>query len=198
MRILSQVIADTLSSECKARAAKAAAFTAPAKNAGSAAGSTRSKRSASQRPASEAMSRLVAVLSESFAVRREAMYPSLLNYPGFVDPCEVIDGERPGQRLLPRWQVQDQHENEAPRLNPGYRQTSENFEGSANPQLPSQGWSGTVTSCLTRFWSRICREWDVGSTVRGLQALDDQTLKDIGVHRSEIESVALHRDRYTR
>ena len=194
MRIISQVIGDTLSSECKARGAEAPAFTRPHKNAGSPVAPSRAKSTASQRPASAAMSGLVAFLAENFAGRGEAVYPSLLDYAGWIDASEVTNGERPGQGLLPRWQ--DQHENEVPRPNASYLRTSEDFEGSANTQPASRGWSGTITSCLTGFWSRLCREWEVSSTVRGLQALDDQTLRDIGLHRSEIESVARHRDRY--
>ena len=52
-------------------------------------------------------------------------------------------------------------------------------------------------SRLARFWSKLCREWEVSSTVRRLEALDDRTLKDMGLDRSEIQSVAQHRDRYT-
>jgi uncharacterized protein YjiS (DUF1127 family) len=194
MRIISQVIGDTLLSECKARATEVPAFTRPHKNTGSPVAPSRAKANTAQRSASEAMSGLVAFLAESFAVRGEAVYPSLLDYAGWIDASEVTDAKRPGSRVLPRWQ--DQHENEVPRPNESYLRTSEDFEESANTPPASAGWSGTITSCLTRFWSRICREWEVSSTVRGLQALDDQTLRDIGLHRSEIESVARHRDRY--
>jgi uncharacterized protein YjiS (DUF1127 family) len=197
MRLISRVLGDTLSSECRARTTEAAVFTAPRKKAGLPVGSSRSNPNASQHPASEAMSRVLACLSESFTVRGAAMYPRLLDYADLIDAGDVADGERPGKCLLPRWQAQVQRENEVPRLSRGYLRTSESFEGSANTQSAFPGWSGRVTSCVTGFWSRICREWQIWSTVRQLQTLDDRTLEDIGIHRSQIESAALYRYRYT-
>jgi uncharacterized protein YjiS (DUF1127 family) len=47
---------------------------------------------------------------------------------------------------------------------------------------------------ITRFWSRVRRERQVSRVVATLSALDDRTLKDIGIHRSQIESVARHGD----
>jgi uncharacterized protein YjiS (DUF1127 family) len=47
---------------------------------------------------------------------------------------------------------------------------------------------------ITRFWSRVRREWQVSRVVATLRALDDRTLKDIGIHRSQIGSVARHGD----
>jgi uncharacterized protein YjiS (DUF1127 family) len=48
----------------------------------------------------------------------------------------------------------------------------------------------TPTSSIGRFWSRIQRERNLRRTIANLSALDDRMLKDIGLHRGQIESVA--------
>ena len=54
----------------------------------------------------------------------------------------------------------------------------------------------TPTSSIARFWARMRRERNVRRTMVRLSALDDWTLKDIGLHRSQVESVARHGDLY--
>jgi uncharacterized protein YjiS (DUF1127 family) len=45
---------------------------------------------------------------------------------------------------------------------------------------------------IARLWSALCREWQTQRTIARLEALDDHMLKDIGIHRSQIQSVAKH------
>jgi uncharacterized protein YjiS (DUF1127 family) len=40
------------------------------------------------------------------------------------------------------------------------------------------------------------RKREVRLAMTRLEALDDRTLKDIGLHRSQVESAVTHRDRY--
>jgi uncharacterized protein YjiS (DUF1127 family) len=221
---MSQKLGDTSSLEFETHAVEAAhsstldgwidglSFTGPCENSGSPVGSSlgseglesgkdslqsRSEPDAPQRPVARAMSRLVAFLFESFTACREVMYPGLVDYPSLVDAGKVIDDERPGQRSLHRWLAMDQHENEVPSVSASYLRTSEDFERSAGTRPAFPGRRGSITSRVTRFWSRMRRERQVWLTVRGLAALDNRTLKDIGIHRSQIESAALYRDRYT-
>lgn len=69
------------------------------------------------------------------------------------------------------------------------------WAGSDLPDLDETATNQTMTptrhtSPIGRFWSRIRRERNVRRTIASLSALDDMTLKDIGLHRSQIGSVA--------
>jgi uncharacterized protein YjiS (DUF1127 family) len=50
-------------------------------------------------------------------------------------------------------------------------------------------WLARMASTVARFWSHRCQEQHVRLMSAELQALDDRTLKDIGIYRCEIESV---------
>ena len=50
----------------------------------------------------------------------------------------------------------------------------------------------TIAPAPASPWSRMRRERQVRRTAAMLRAMDDQTLRDIGIHRSQIESVAVH------
>jgi uncharacterized protein YjiS (DUF1127 family) len=217
MRITGQMHGDTSSLEFETRAAEpapasplarsidASSFTGRCEDSGTLVGSspvgegpesgkgsrqTRSVRNASRRPVARARVWLVALFVDSFATCGEAMYP------GLVVSGEIIDGERLERSSLPRWQAQDQHETAAPWLNASRPQTSEDSGRSAGTQPASAGWRGRITSRVTRFWSTMRRNRQAWLTATALEALDDRTLKDIGLHRSHIESVAWYRDRY--
>ena len=49
-------------------------------------------------------------------------------------------------------------------------------------------------STISRFWLRVRQEWEVSRTIVSLSVLDDRTLKDIGLDRSQIESIARQLD----
>jgi uncharacterized protein YjiS (DUF1127 family) len=55
------------------------------------------------------------------------------------------------------------------------------------PPIGSRHWHASFTSCLASFWSRMCRERRTRSMIRGLEDLDDRTLRDIGIYRYETE-----------
>lgn len=54
----------------------------------------------------------------------------------------------------------------------------------------------SILSPVRGLWSRLLREREVTRMVAMLKTLDDRTLKDIGIHRSQIEGVARHGDFY--
>jgi uncharacterized protein YjiS (DUF1127 family) len=87
------------------------------------------------------------------------------------------------------------HLSDAPWLNTSYSRMVEKLCQSAEPRAASPGWSATIAYPVFRFWSRLSRARRTRLTVTRLEALDDHMLKDIGIHRCQIESIARHRDR---
>jgi uncharacterized protein YjiS (DUF1127 family) len=53
--------------------------------------------------------------------------------------------------------------------------------------------SARIASIPARLWSKIRHERKCRRTIAALEALDDQTLKDIGVLRYDIEQDVRHR-----
>jgi uncharacterized protein YjiS (DUF1127 family) len=49
-----------------------------------------------------------------------------------------------------------------------------------------RSWKTTFASAVFRFWSRMRQKQKLGAMIRGLEALDDRTLKDIGIPRGQI------------
>lgn len=149
-----------------------------------------SEPDASQRPIARAMSRLMTLLIEGFAAYGEALSPTLI-YPG-----ELIDDEELEQTAQPRWQAQDERRSKMPWPDASPPRKLEDSARSAKSQTASPGWSARITSFAARVWSRIRHERRVWLTVTSLEALDDRTLDDIGMHRSQIGSIARREDRY--
>jgi uncharacterized protein YjiS (DUF1127 family) len=52
------------------------------------------------------------------------------------------------------------------------------------------GWSASITALLAKFRSRIRRERDSRLAIAELRALDDRTLRDLGISRCDIEYFA--------
>jgi uncharacterized protein YjiS (DUF1127 family) len=50
-----------------------------------------------------------------------------------------------------------------------------------------RAWISSTTSILTELWSRMLREREIRRIRAAWRAIDDRTLKDIGVSRYEIE-----------
>ena len=53
-------------------------------------------------------------------------------------------------------------------------------------------WKATIASNLGRFWLRARREQNYRAMIKGLESLDDRTLKDIGIPRGQIEYAVRH------
>ena len=151
---------------------------------------TRDEPGSSTRPVGTVAFRLLEFFVEAFAAYGRATYPT------FDDPGELIDHHVPERDSELRWQIQDEYGHEAPWLNASHPSTSRDLERSAKTQTASPSWSARITSPVVRFWFWMRYERRVWFTITRLQALDDHMLKDIGIHRSQIESVVRHADRY--
>jgi uncharacterized protein YjiS (DUF1127 family) len=53
-------------------------------------------------------------------------------------------------------------------------------------------WLARIASAIARFWSRRRHERHARLMIAKLQVLDDAMLKDIGIHRCQIESAVLN------
>lgn len=53
-------------------------------------------------------------------------------------------------------------------------------------------WLARVASAIARFWTRSRQKRHERLMIAELQALDDRTLKDIGIYRCEIEGAVLN------
>jgi uncharacterized protein YjiS (DUF1127 family) len=144
----------------------------------------------SLRPITTVTSWLRELVIDGFAAYGRAMCPS------FVDQGELIDHQVPERDSQPRGQMQGEYGHEAPWLNANHPSASQDPERSTKSQTASPSWSTRITSPIVRFWFWIRYERQVWFKITTLQALDDHILKDIGIHRSQIESVVRHTDRY--
>jgi len=145
---------------------------------------------APRRPFTTAISSLVAHFIESLAAYGEAIYPSCVGHGGPTDSHEPTqDSELRRPSAIGR-------QSDAPWLTASYSRIAEDPLRSAEPRTASPGWSATIASPFISFWSRMRRARMIRPTITRLEALDDHMLKDIGLHRSQIESVARHHDRY--
>jgi hypothetical protein len=153
---------------------------------------TRDEPGSSARPTGAVASRLLEFFIEASAAYGRATYPT------FDDPGELIDHHVPERDSELRRQIQDEYGHEATWLNANRPSTSRDLERSAKSQTASPNWSARITSPAVRFWFwfRIRYERRVWFTITRLQALDDHMLKDMGIRRSQIESVVRHTDRY--
>jgi uncharacterized protein YjiS (DUF1127 family) len=66
----------------------------------------------------------------------------------------------------------------------------------ASSRTNSPDWPAWIASILGRLSSRVLREREVGRARAALYALDDWTLKDIGISRHEIDLVARYGRRW--
>jgi len=143
---------------------------------------------APRRPFTTAISSLVAHFIESLAVYGEAIYPSWVCHGGPTDSHEPTrDSELRRPSAIGR-------QSNAPWLISGYLRIAEDPLRPAEPRTASPGWSATTASPFIRSWSRMRRARMIRLTITELESLDDHILKDIGLHRSQIGSVARHYD----
>jgi uncharacterized protein YjiS (DUF1127 family) len=64
------------------------------------------------------------------------------------------------------------------------------FTFTTNARTAETSWTGRLTARLQAGFQRFLLRRRLKMTVYTLQALDDRTLSDIGIDRSEIESLA--------
>lgn len=57
-----------------------------------------------------------------------------------------------------------------------------------------RGWSGAIASSIVAWRWRLRREHDIRSAIAALESLDDWMLKDVGIHRGQIEHVVRYGD----
>ena len=153
-------------------------------------GSPRSRLDESRHNSAAAISWLATHLIEAFAAYGEAMNPC------YVDPGYPINGEKPVQDSERRRPTEFEHRSEVQWLSAGVSRNTESPGLSASVQTASPGLIAKTTSSVVRFWARSHAEWRVRLTIAELAALDDHTLKDIGLERCQIESVVRHSDCY--
>jgi uncharacterized protein YjiS (DUF1127 family) len=143
---------------------------------------------APRRPFITAISSLMAHLIDSLAAYGEAIYPSCVGHSGLTDSHE------PTQHSELRRPSAIGRQSNAPWLISGYLRIAEDPLRPAEPRTASPGWSATTASPFIRSWSRMRRARMIRLTITELESLDDHILKDIGLHRSQIGSVARHYD----
>jgi uncharacterized protein YjiS (DUF1127 family) len=150
---------------------------------------SKSEPDASRRPVATALSWLVARLIEGFAAYGQGMHPS------FVDLGECIDGRNLEWDSQRRPQTHDEYRREMPWQDLSHPRMSRDADRSSRAQAASPAWHARHISPVSRFWARIHHERRVRQTITKLEALDDQTLKDIGIHRCQAESIVRHGNR---
>jgi uncharacterized protein YjiS (DUF1127 family) len=135
-----------------------------------------SRPESSRAPLRRAMSWLATTTIEGFAAAGQAMYPV----------CPITDQARE-QGAEPTLQTRRQAEP------PGwlYPVQSSSFDDSLPMvSIASFGWTARARSRVVRVWSALCREQrQCRRATRELEALDDRTLRDVGIHRCDIKSV---------
>lgn len=67
----------------------------------------------------------------------------------------------------------------------GYAAALSADTAAVQPAVASPGW-------IVRLWRWLQREHDIARCIRQLDGLDDRTLRDLGMHRSEIGHVVRH------
>jgi uncharacterized protein YjiS (DUF1127 family) len=134
---------------------------------------------ATRHPVTAALSWLAACFIEAFAAYGHAIYPSFVDLRGIDDHQEPARGS----------QAQGEHAQ-------GENESEVSWPIASCPPATPGGRIERVKSAVAGVWSSVRFEWQVRRTMTELDRLDDRMLKDIGLHRSQIESVARHRDRY--
>jgi uncharacterized protein YjiS (DUF1127 family) len=141
----------------------------------------KSKENAAQGPITRAMSWIAARFVEGGGAYAEGMYPS------FVHPGRGIDQRKTEATRQGRRSAQNEHDGGG-LLRPIMGRPLEQGHGVRNAGSHTIALV-SIISPVARFWSWARREWEVGRTIATLQALDDRTLRDLGLYRCQIASV---------
>lgn len=143
--------------------------------------------SPSDGPIAKATSWLMACLVQGFASHGEAMCP------GLAAPGELIYRQEPKQSSQPGGHDKDVNGSGMLSRRGSHPMTNEDATRSADMQI---ALAVPVMSPVASFWSRVRRRRKEKLTITKLEALDDHLLRDIGLHRCQIRSVARHGDLY--
>ena len=128
-----------------------------------------------------ALSRLLAQVFSGFTSYRDALNAALFS--------RVADyGETSPSSTPPPQRVQRARRNS----------TSLDRRAHRTPNTPRsavlRGWSGAIASSIVAWRWRLRRERDIRSAIAALESLDDWMLKDLGIHRCQIEHVVRYGD----
>jgi uncharacterized protein YjiS (DUF1127 family) len=148
------------------------------------------KRQASLSTSFSLVSWLLTGVVESFAAYAEGMYP------GLSEPSEYVDRQDLMRSSHPRRQMTAQHEGGAV---PGHAVQPFSFGSCPSPEDapgPRFRWSASIMSAIAKLPSRMRHARQTRLAIARLEALDDRTLKDIGIHRCQIERTARFPDPY--
>jgi uncharacterized protein YjiS (DUF1127 family) len=126
------------------------------------------------------MSWLATVLIESLAASAQAMYP--------VCPAPNQTREEDAEPALQAFRQAELGSDPA-WSHPVQSWSFDDLLAMEKVSPASFGWSGRVRSRIVRLWSAFCRAQQMRRAIAELEALDDRMLKDIGIHRCEIESI---------
>jgi uncharacterized protein YjiS (DUF1127 family) len=140
-----------------------------------------SRRQASWPASFSLVSWLLTGVVESFAANAEDMYP------GLTEPSDYVDRQELTQNSHPRRQVTAEHEGEA---GPRHAVQPFSFESRPSPEDapgPRPCRSTRIISAIAKLRSRMRHARQTRLAIARLQALDDRTLKDIGIRLCQIE-----------
>lgn len=149
------------------------------------------------------MSKVVALIGDGLTGYGESMYPSFFGSGEDVFLLYLRETRQPGERRRGReYGLRDMpadpqgDEAEPCRTRPGAPVPFAPDDDTRSDEVRAPGWGAWALSAPGRIWSALRQARAHRRTRLRLQSLDDETLKDIGIHRSQIDYSSWDENRY--
>jgi len=146
-------------------------------------------------------SKAIALIGDGVAAHGENMYPSFFGPGEDAILLFLRETRRPDDTIRSREMPDDIRDEAPPRGGTAGSGITGPFESDdlarakePSADVPTSGAGGM--SALGRIWSRLRRARARRRTRLTLEILDDQTLKDIGISRGEIDYFTWHENRH--